>query len=131
MIAKQTKRWAMIFACVVFCLATATAGAQDKKIAVAADGGGMEANVSAQTAQAPFFLLFDGEGNLLESLENPVTVDGGASTQLLAAWLAKNHVDTIIGAAIGPRMAQALAVRQIHGIEKSGPVSDAIKAVLE
>lgn len=129
--AKQTKRWAVIFACMVFCLAAATAGAQNRKIAVAADGGGLKANVSAKTARAPFILIFDREGNFEASLENPVTVDRGAGPQLLAAWLAKNHVDTIIGAAIGPRMGQALAVRQIHGIEKSGRVSDAIKDVLE
>ena len=63
-------------------------------------------------------------------MENPIIVDRRAGHEM-AEWLAAEHVDAIIGGSIGPRMGQALAARQIHGIEKSGPVRDAVKDVLE
>jgi len=130
MTAKGTRQWMIVFLCAAFVLAAATAGAQDRKIAVAADGPEIDASISERTARAPFILFFDGSGNLLESVENPITVDRRAGHEM-AEWLAVEQVDAIIGGAIGPRMGQALAARQIQGIEKSGSVREAVKDVLE
>lgn len=99
------------------------------RIAVAASGSDENAVVSQRTARAAYILFFDKTGNLVESHANPVSRDRGAGPAM-AAWLAENHVDIIIGGAIGPRMGRALAARQIDWVETDGPVSGAVKSVL-
>ena len=122
---------------IVFCLfcmlalaGAAQAGAQERKIAVAADGSDLDAGISSRTARAPYILIFNENGELLESHKNPVVRERGAGPAM-ARWLADKQIKTIIGGDIGANMAQALAGSQIQVVFKTGPVADAVREVTQ
>lgn len=124
---KMTLLFFLIF--VLLVSGAAITNAQDRRIAVAADGDDITAAIDSRTARAPFILIFDGKGELIESHRNPVTRDRGAGPEL-ARWLVEKNVDTLIGGDIGPNLAQAIGARSINWAVKSGPVSEAVKEVL-
>ncbi len=126
---KKTKTFILFFLCAMLVSAATVAEAQDRRIAVAADGADASATVDERTARAPFILIFDGTGELVESHKNPITRARGAGPAL-AQWLVEKNVDTLIGGDIGPNLAQAIGARQINWEVKRGPVSEAVKDVL-
>ncbi|MFO7760316.1 MAG: NifB/NifX family molybdenum-iron cluster-binding protein [Thermodesulfobacteriota bacterium] len=130
MTVKRTGQLLLFFICALLAFSTATAGAQEEKIAVAANGDNTDTLISQKTARAPFILIFDKNGNLVESHKNPTIRDRRAGPAM-AQWLAENHVDIIIGGNFGARMTQALEDLQIRRIKKSGSVIAAVKDVLE
>jgi predicted Fe-Mo cluster-binding NifX family protein len=125
----KNKILTLVFLCTLLALGTAIADAEARRIAVAADGADIKASVDSRTARAPFILIFDGNGELIESHKNPVTRDRGAGPEL-AGWLVEKNVDTLIGGDIGPNLAQAIGARNISWAVKSGPVSEAVMEVL-
>lgn len=125
---KKIKPFILFFVCAML-LSAAVAEAQDRRIAVAADGADASATVDERTARAPFILIFDGTGELVESHKNPITRARGTGPAL-AQWLVEKEVDTLIGGNIGPNLAQAIGARQIHWEVKRGPVSEAVKDIL-
>ncbi len=127
---RHTRQFLTLLLCALLLPAVALAGGQARRIAVAADGEDAQAQVSLRTARAPYILIFDGRGQLLEAHPNPITRSRGAGPAL-GQWLADNQVDALIGGDIGPRLAGALESLKIEWFEKSGPVDRAVEAVLK
>ncbi len=126
-------QWTLALVCILAMFVAGTpasaAETQARKIAVATEGPDEHAAISRQTARAPFVLIFDGSGNLLESIENPITVDRRAGPAM-ARWLSDKQVDTLIGGGIGRNLATGLETHRISGVEMSGSAADAVKDVL-
>jgi predicted Fe-Mo cluster-binding NifX family protein len=58
------------------------------KIAIAAIEKSENSPVSQRAGRAPYFLLFDGKGSLLEMLSNPFALGGGGAGFAVAKLLA-------------------------------------------
>ncbi|MBN2324300.1 MAG: NifB/NifX family molybdenum-iron cluster-binding protein [Spirochaetes bacterium] len=99
------------------------------KIAIAALKKDETSQVSDQAARAPFFLVFDGQGALVETVKNPFRLGGGAGFAV-AKLLADRGIDTFIAARIGDKMTAALRERGIIPHEMTGMVSDAVSEIL-
>jgi predicted Fe-Mo cluster-binding NifX family protein len=106
---------------------TATAWAEDARIAVAAEAAHAEAPISAVAARAPHILIFDAKGSLTGSHPNPAATEPGGAGPALARWLAEQKVGTLIAGDFGAKLAQALEERKIRAVTASGPAARAAK----
>ncbi len=95
-------------------------------IAIAAMAPEVDTQIAMYSARAPYFLLFDERGNMLEVLANPFTqVDRGAAPQS-ALFLADKGVTLLAAGEFGQRFVSELEQRDIKYVQKSGLISDAI-----
>lgn len=81
---------------------------QGGRIAVAADGPATDAAVSLKAARCAYFLIFDNQGDLIESLANPHRQTRGGAGPQVAEMLAQKGVDAFIAGEFGARMSDAL-----------------------
>ncbi len=90
-----------------FCrlLVSSAFAAQTMKIAVAATDKTPAAAVSDQAASAPYFLLFDRKGKLLEALENPYKNADSAGPSVVN-YLAGKGATVIVGGGFGPKIVE-------------------------
>jgi len=102
---------------------------QELKIAVASDGKVKSGVISMSAGRAPYFLFFDGGGNLLEAVANPHADDSGGAGPSAAAFLADKKVGLLLAGRVGPKMVDALQSVKIKYIEKQGTIIDGIKGV--
>jgi len=101
------------------------------KIAIAVINKNENSEISSRAARAPYFLIFNEKGELLEAISNPFAVGGGGAGFAVAKMLADKDVDTVIAGAFGPNMASALNERGIKYFEKQGTAKEAIQEVIE
>jgi len=99
-------------------------------IAIAAIDPDLNAQVALHGARAPYYLLFDDQGILLDSLVNPfVQVDQGAAPRA-ALFLSDNGVTLLAAGDFGPRLISELEQRGIRYVQKMDLVSDALKELI-
>ena len=77
------------------------------KIAVAAEGQEPQSSPAGRFARAPWFLVFDGDGTFLESV-NMVAGEHGAAAAAVAL-LARKEVGVVLAPRLGPNAVSALA----------------------
>lgn len=99
-------------------------------IAIATIKNKMASQVSPQAGRAPFYLIFNDQGKLLETIKNPFAVGGGGAGFGVAKMLADKNVDLVIAGKFGPNMASALEERGVKFKEKQGTVEEVLKEVL-
>jgi predicted Fe-Mo cluster-binding NifX family protein len=100
------------------------------KIAMAAMTPNVNSYVAKHSARAPFYLLFDGQGEMLEVVSNPFSgVDRGAAPQA-ARLLANKGVTLLEAADFGPRFVSELEEKGIDHIQRTGPVSDIVRQLI-
>ncbi len=99
------------------------------KIAVASLNRDESGEISERAGRAPYFLVFDEEGNLAEVIEN-IHVDEmrGAGTEA-AELLAGKGINIFVASDIGPRMAETLEAGGIEHRIMSGSAKEAIKKI--
>lgn len=97
------------------------------KVAVAAVGDDENAEISDIAGRAPYFLLFDGEGNFLKSIRNPaLNKRGGASTEVVSL-LMKESCKTLIAGRFGAKMQSRLDANNMKYYQMKGIVKNAIE----
>lgn len=96
-----------------------------KKIAVGVDENNENAEISGQAGRAPYYLVFDEEGKLLESIANPFARGGGGAGFGVAKMLADKNVTLVIAAKMGENMKEALRSRGVNFKESSGQAKGA------
>ncbi len=100
------------------------------KIAIAATSSEIDAQVEILGARAPYYLLFNERGELLEALVNPfLKIDRGVAPQMVS-FLADKEVALLAAGEFGVRFASELEQRGIKYIQKSGLVSDVIRELV-
>jgi predicted Fe-Mo cluster-binding NifX family protein len=100
-------------------------------IAVASDGKTLEADVSLLAARAPYFLMVDGEGKLMEAVENPYQDTRGGAGVSAAHFLADKNVTVVIARNFGNKMIGVLKAQDIAYVKFEGIGGDAVKKILE
>ncbi len=90
------------------------------KIAIASQGAEENAEINEQGARAPYFLIFNEKGELLEAMKNPFAVGGGGAGFSVAKAMADKGVDVFVAGSIGGNMTSALEERSVKYYEKSG-----------
>jgi predicted Fe-Mo cluster-binding NifX family protein len=104
---------------------------QGGKIAVATEGDTPAAKVSSQAGFSPFFLLFDRQGTLLETLKNPALTGGMGGGTAVMDFLANKGVKVIVAEGFGSRIVQYITSKGMKQVEYKGNAADAVKAVLQ
>jgi predicted Fe-Mo cluster-binding NifX family protein len=100
-------------------------------IAVAAEGKTSAAEVSGVAARSPYFLIFDGDGVLLEAVENPHKEDRRRASESVVQFLAQKGVTFIVAGDFGQRMIYTMKGRNIEYMEFQGTAEEAVKRVME
>jgi predicted Fe-Mo cluster-binding NifX family protein len=106
---------------------TISAVENQRLIAVAAESTELTSQISKVAARAPYFLIFDGENNLLQTTQNPHMDAAGGAGPKTAALLAEKKVSYVIAGQFGNKMLNALHSSKIETVEKQGHVIDAVK----
>lgn len=96
-------------------------------VAVAADGETIEASVSSQAARSPYFLLFDAQGDLVETVNNPHQQAAGGAGPLVVDFLAAKGVRTVIAGEFGFKMTGAMQARGMAFQTSTGSAVDAVR----
>lgn len=100
------------------------------KIAIASEGEGPDAQVSPHGARAPFYLIYDENGILQESITNPcANAERGAGPKA-AHFLVQQGVQLVVAGAFGGRFATELEAGGIRQVQQSGIVSDVITGIV-
>ena len=101
------------------------------KTAIAAVGEDENAEISDIAGRAPYFLLFDGEGNFLKSIKNPaLNMRGGASSEVVRL-LIKESCKTMIAGQFGNKMQSQLDANDITYYQQKGNAKNAIETFLK
>lgn len=116
---------------VVLCLSPLlNASADPPRIALAAEGSEAASEISGMAARAPFLLIFDHEGNLVETVDNRGLPRGGAGTQT-AHLLSEKGVTHFVAVRFGPNLTQGLDSAGIEYVEMEGSAQEAVREILE
>jgi predicted Fe-Mo cluster-binding NifX family protein len=115
----------------VLCLIACTVHAGERvTIAVASDGNDRNAQVSHVAAKAPYFLIFDGNGDLAEALSNPYSDASRGAGRSVVPFLAQKGVDFVVAGRFGENMIRGMEDRGIRYLEFEGGVEAALEKAL-
>jgi len=101
-----------------------------EKIAVAANGNTPLAQVAAQPASSPYFLLFDQKGKLLEALENPYKTAESPGPDIVN-YLSGKGATVVVGGDFGPKIVDVMKAKRMWPVRFAGSAQDAVKKVLQ
>jgi len=130
----KIKKSALVFLCLIILsgllILPAHSGAKPIKIAIASEGEATDSQVGKLGARCPWFLFFDQEGTLKNSLENPYMQESEAGLKC-AEFLEDHDVTIFVAGEIGGKMSQALESKGIDFISFSGTVDEAVAQALK
>jgi predicted Fe-Mo cluster-binding NifX family protein len=124
------EKWFSVVLTVLFLLPGLVLAGQKEKIAVAANGQTPAASISPQAGRAPFFLFFDENGKLIETIANPVK-DSQNSGIAVADFLAGKGVTVVVAEGFGNRIVEVMKGKGIRTVAFKGSAEAAIKKVLQ
>jgi len=96
------------------------------KIAVAATGGSLDAQVSPQFGRCRYFVIVDSETMRFEAFSNPASGSAGGAGPAAARQIADRGAQVVLAGRVGPNAEQALAAAGIRFAQASGTVRQAV-----
>jgi len=104
----------------------------EQKFAIAADGDQITSAIAKLAGVAPFFHIYDSQGNLLEVLPNPhLDLEFGVGPAC-AATLADKGVTVLVARKVpGPKMVDVLEARNVRVVRRPGTVQDVVEELKE
>ena len=116
----------------VFFLASGFAFAELKgKICVATREKSIEAPVSDKAGLAPYFLIFDQKGNLIEMIDNPFKDRKFEAGHLIADFLPGKGVSAIIGTDYCGEIVDVLKNKNLTPYNFQGSAKEAVEKLLQ
>ncbi len=97
------------------------------KTAVASTGKTVDSLISDQAGRAEYYLIYE-DGNLVETIDNPFKVGGGAGFAVVK-MLADKKVDTVLAGRFGVNMEEALKERGLNFNIADGTAEEAIESM--
>lgn len=123
------KKGISVMLTILFLVLTLACAGHKEKIAVSADGKTPTAPVSHQAGLSPFFIIFDGRGQLTKVIENPYKEGGNAGIPV-ADFLASKGVTIVVAEGFGERIVQVMKDKGIRAVAFKGSAEEAVKKVL-
>ncbi len=106
--------------------------AAEDKFAIAADGDRVSAKIAKLAGIAPYFHVYDIDGNLLEVMPNPHLKMEFGRGPAAAVTLAEMGVTVLVARKIpGPNMEEVLKERRIRVVRRVGTVQDVVNELKE
>jgi predicted Fe-Mo cluster-binding NifX family protein len=100
------------------------------KIAVAAVSDSENSEISDVSGRAPWFLLFDENGNFLKSVKNPGVAMGRAASGAVTDLLLKEDCKIIIAGQFGYKMENQLKANKIDFYERRGNAKKVVQQLI-
>jgi predicted Fe-Mo cluster-binding NifX family protein len=100
------------------------------KIAVAAMGESLDAEVSGQFARCPYFVIVDSQTQQCEAFSNPAASAAGGAGPAAVRELAGRGVTVALAGRVGPNAERALEAAGIKFVPASGRAADAVEQCL-
>jgi len=101
------------------------------KIAIATLGKDENSDISERAGRAPYYLIFDENGKLLETVKNPFGMGSGGAGFGVAKMLGDKGVDTVVAGKFGGNMVMAMKERGFEYYEAKGKPKEALAKVLK
>jgi len=99
-------------------------------IAVASNGKDPKSSISSKAGHCPYYLIFNGTGELIEVLGNPYKDAQRKAGQQTANFLANKGVTIVIAGNFGDKMIGVMRTNRTDYFKLQGIVQDAVKTVL-
>ena len=100
------------------------------KIAVASNGKEAASSISTKAGKCPYYLIFDGTGELIEAVDNPYKDEKKGAGSQMADFLANKGVTVVIAETFGEKMIEAMRSNSTDYFQLQAAVLDAVKTVL-
>jgi len=100
------------------------------KIAVASNGKDPKSSISSKAGHCPYYLIFNGAGELIEVVANPYKNAQRRAGQQTANFLADKGVTIVIAGNFGDKMIGVMRSNGMDYFKLQGIVHDAVKTVL-
>ena len=100
--------------------------AQQQKFAISADGKDPSSPITHLSGRAPYFIIYDENGNLLEIAVNIYLAQEFGIGPQAAAMLAEKKVTVLVGGVAGPKMKKVLDANGIRFVYRKGIVQQVV-----
>ncbi len=98
------------------------------KVAVPAEGPDLSSRVSRHLGRAPYFIIFDPEGEGWEAVSNPASTEARGAGIRAAAFLVNRGVEMVVADHCGPK---AFSVFQAAGVKVARAARETVAEVKE
>lgn len=128
----SAKLWfsTLLLGTMLLSMGLSAAAAAKTPIAVAAEGQTAAAQVSKVAARAPYFLLFDAKGGLVEAVANPYLQAAGGAGPQVVDFLAARGVTTVAAGEFGSKMTAAMQAKGMTFKIAGGQAAIAVKSLI-
>jgi len=99
------------------------------KIAVATLEKNSDSEISGQAGRAPYFIIFNEKGEVLETWQNVFAKGGGGAGFSVTDTMKEKGVDVIIAGNFGRNMIGAMDSAGIRHFEKKGSAKEAAQEI--
>jgi predicted Fe-Mo cluster-binding NifX family protein len=100
-------------------------------IAVAATGKSETSKISDKAGRAPYFLIFDSNGDLIKSIKNPALGKKGGASSIVTNLLKKESVKILIANKFGDKMENNLKASKIDYQKQTGIAKEVIEKFIK
>lgn len=97
------------------------------KTAIASTSANTDGEISDRGGRAPYYLIFNQDNELVESIKNPFATGGGGAGYGVAKMLNDKGVKKVVVGKIGGKMEVALEEGGIEFIQEEGPILNFLK----
>ncbi|MCK4558223.1 MAG: NifB/NifX family molybdenum-iron cluster-binding protein [Calditrichia bacterium] len=101
------------------------------RIAIAAIGDSVTSEISERAGRAPYYLIFDGNGEFIKSIKNPSQKQGRRASSGVVDLLLKESVKTVIAGKFGDKMKKLLKTNKIEFHQQTGIIIEVVDELIE
>ena len=101
------------------------------KIAIATIEKKEDAEISGRGGRAPYYLIFNEKGEMIETISNPFGTGGGGAGFAVAKMLADKNINIFVAGTVGGNMGGALEGRGLKYFEKTGIAKEVVLDIVK
>ncbi len=101
------------------------------RIAIATLGDSASSEISEKAGRAPYYLIFDGNGDFIKSVINPSQTRGRRASSGVVDLLLKESVKTVIAGKFGNKMKKLLKTNKIKFHQHTGIAIEVVDALIK